>query len=373
MVCRINHRPLFAPVVGYAFKASKCPELVATSLCGATPAEMAREFQNLATKNTRCKCPVVHVVLSPAQGETLSRKQWLQICERVAKELGASQWAAALHNDTAIQHCSLILSRVGPDGRTWTTSNDRYRLRKVCREFELEHGLRPTAARSQAIRVNKDEIEKAARLYKEGKNGTPIPERLAIAAAVKAALQQSTTLNDFEECLRRQQVVTRWRHDEQGRPIGVSFGRGEACITGRHAGVSCRMLTLHFAEKGTVTHEQSRRTEIPGRTSAVARAASPEDRGNDPGRFAGTDDGPGGNPQPAEGPNRSAGQLFGADSTPVREVGDLVIRAVSGLAAMCNDMVKDGERFNWDQIRRIPRHPRRFVPRARTMRREMPL
>ena len=101
MVCRINHRVDFAPVVKYASKASKHAELVASSLSALTPAEMITEFQELARLNTRCKRACVHVVLSPAAGERLTGDQWRTLCERTAQELGASQWVAFRHKKSA--------------------------------------------------------------------------------------------------------------------------------------------------------------------------------------------------------------------------------------------------------------------------------
>ena len=186
MIVRINHRPRFGPVVGYAFKASKAPELVATSLSESSPVKMTQEFEALAYTNSRCKNPCVHVVLSPAAGERLTKRQWQQLCERTAGELGAKQWVGCLHNDTDIQHCSLVLSRIRPNGKTWSTSNDRHRLRRICMEFEAEHGLKATVERSQGIRIDKDEIEKAQRLNRQGREWTAVPPRLAIPTTTKS-------------------------------------------------------------------------------------------------------------------------------------------------------------------------------------------
>lgn len=352
MVCRINHRPHFGPVVGYAFKASKEPELVATSLCARTPDEMTREFQSLAARNSRCKNPCVHVVLSPAAGEKLTHQQWGQICEQVAGTLGATQWAAALHNDTHIQHCSLILSRIGPAGKAWSTSNDRYRLREICRAFEETHGLRPTAERSQGVRINKDEFEKAERLQRSGKRATAVPDRLDIAVSVKAAFRQSATLAEFEDRLLRQKITTRWRHDEQGRPVGVSYGRGEASIAGKHAGVSCRMLTVQYSDHGTSTYEQTRRATIPGGTSSVARPAGPTDCRAVTSGLAGQHESAATNPEPVERFGRNPGEFLGSHPAPVRAVGELMCRALTGLQIMTEQLEDDGQRFTTDMQRR---------------------
>lgn len=361
MVDRINQRTAFGPVVGYACRANKDPEVVASSLCAATPAEMIKEFEGLARRNTRCQKPCVHVVLSPATGERLTRAQWRKLCEKTAAEFGATQWVGVLHNDTAIQHCSLVLSRIGPDGRAWSTSNDRYRLRKLCRDFEAEHGLRPTAERSQEIRIGKTEIEKADRLYRTGKRPDAVPERLAIAVSVKAAFRQSATLAEFEDRLLRQKITTRWRHDEQGRPVGVSYGRGEASITGKNAGVTCRMLTVNYSDQGTSTHEQTRKLEIPGGTSSVDRTAGQAGIRIDTCRPAGQHRGLESGSWSTTGLDRGADFLL-RDNPPVREVGELVVRATSGLEIMSEDMAKDGQRYTNDNVRK-----RRFIRRPPTI------
>lgn len=349
MICRINYREQFCPVVAYAFNAGKKPEIVASALCGLTPREIVAEFESVAGKNTRCKAPVAHFVLSPAKGEILSRQQWERICKNTATEFGAQQWVAVLHRDTECQHISFVLSRIRLDGRAWPTSNDRHRLRAICRSFEDREGLRVTPEHSDAPRVGKEEIEKATRLHKASKSATPIPDRLSIAVAVKAAFQQAATLSEFQERLLRQNISIRWRHDEQGRPIGVSYGRGEASITGKKAGLCCRMLTLHYGEKGTITHEQSRRTEINCGTTPLDAAAGQRNRGADSDRSTGPVQGAGGYPLPIERPGGGSGELSGSDSAAVREVGELVCRAVSGLQIMTRDLEEDGKRFNRDR------------------------
>ena len=222
MVCRINHRPDFAPVLKYASKASKSAELVASSLSALTPDEMIAEFQQLARLNSRCKQACVHVVLSPAAGERLTGEQWREICERTAKELGAAQWAGFVHHDTAIPHVSLVLSRIGPDGKAWSTCDDRFRMRTICREFEVEHGLRQTPEHARGgIRICKTELEKAQRLHQSGRQVNAVPDRMAIGVAVRAALREPT-IRDFEACLTRQGTSSL-----RCRSRGWHFGPGD--------------------------------------------------------------------------------------------------------------------------------------------------
>ena len=355
MVCRINYRPAFGPVVGYAFKRVKNPLIVASSLCAVDPKAIIAEFESVASRNTRCKTPCAHFVLSPAPGEKLSREQWRELCEATAKEFGAHQWVAALHRDTGCEHVSLVLSRIDLKGKAWSTSNDRYRLRDVCINFEQAHGLTRTSAKSIEPRLEKEELEKSARLYKTGARPDAVPERLKIAVAVKAAMQQSPTLADFERTLLRQKIVTRWRHDEQGRPVGVSYARGEAAISGKNAGITCRALTVYYGTKGTNTYEQATRSEIPGRNPRVDRAPC---TGGDPATSSGIGcehGGTYGGSQGTERFDRGATEIPGINSA-VKQVGDLMTQALAGLNLMIEEDVKDGDRFIKRQQPHFPKH-----------------
>ena len=131
MISRINHRSNFGPIVGYALKTAKRPEIVGTALCATDTLGIIRGFEGLSRLNTRCKLPVAHLVLSLARGEHLSAAQWAEVCACVAKEFGAVQWVAAKHNDTDCEHVHLIMSRVRPDRKTWSTSNERLRMRTL--------------------------------------------------------------------------------------------------------------------------------------------------------------------------------------------------------------------------------------------------
>ena len=356
MVCRINYRPEFGPVVGYAFKQAKSPLIVASSLCGVTSQVIINEFEGIANRNHRCKNPCGHFVLSPAAGEKITGSQWQELCNATAQEFGAKQWVAVLHRDTNCEHVSLVMSRIGLDGKAWSTSNDRYRLRGICTSFEEQHGLTRTATQSNEPRVVKEEIEKAGRLYTKGIAPNPIPERLQIAVAVKAAMQQSPTIEAFEQTLLRQKIVTRWRHDEQGRPVGVSYARGEAAISGRNAGLTCRALAIYYGSTGTTTHEQSSRSQIPGRGALMDRAPRGSDSHENTSRFGREHGGAYIDPCGVERHGRSAVEVPRIDST-FKQIGDILTRSLSGLNLMIEEDLKDGERLmKQQQPRFIPKH-----------------
>lgn len=288
MTSRIQYRQHFNRVVGYALKRDKRPEVIASTLAAKDTRGMIAEMEALRNKSTRCKQPVAHLVLSIKEGERLSDGQWDEAASRVAEAFGMEQFIAVRHNDTGCDHLHLIGNRVRGDGKTWSTSNDRFKMRSLCQDLERYFNITETPSRSHRSRVNKDELEKAERLYKEGKRLTAIPARMKLAEDIKATLTQARSPQDFETQLRDKKISTRWRHDREGRPIGVSFARGEAAISGRNAGISCRAIMVHFNE---VTYEQNRSFTTSGPATRMAGAIGTGDRYTTPRGFAETDAG----------------------------------------------------------------------------------
>ena len=360
MISRIAYRPGFLPVVAYVLRSAKDPEIVASSMSATTVHGLVDEFGAVAGRNTRCRNPVAHLVFSIREGEMLSTAKWAAVASATAERLGAQQWIAVRHRDTGCDHLHLIASRVKLTGTAWSTSNDRYRLREICGQFEEANGLTPTPQRSSAPRIGKTEIEKAARTCRQGKSQSPVPERLAIAAAVRAAVHSSNSIPDFERRLARQNIGVRWHHDDRGRPVGVSYGRGDACISGRNAGVSCRTLTLNFGDRGTNHHEQVCRVAIPGGNSGLAGALGPEgSRAAAPGA-GGHDSFVAGTPGPVADAARGAFEHSGGPakvdglSQAIGSVGGILTAAVRTLVSALESQADESGRFVKNADRRFP-------------------
>jgi Relaxase/Mobilisation nuclease domain len=356
MTCRcVSHEGFMRPVV-YALQSSKRPVLIHSTLNATASEDIAREMEARSPGRFRGQKRASHIVFSLGDNERFSYEQWKEFDRHFRERFGYDHGILVTHGDTRHDHAHFIGDRCRLNGQTVPTSFERIRLRKFCMEMEQHFGLTRTPARSLKSRVNKDELELAARLHREGKRPTPVPERMAVAAAVKAALGQCPTLAAFDAQLRRQKIETRWRHDDQGRPVGVSFCRGEAAISGRHAGVSCQTLTLHYGEKGTTTHEQSHRITIPGGIAAMDGTVGRPHRGFTEGRHAGEHAGTG---CTAITDARSCGgsdSVLGIVEEPIREIGSLVCQALAGMAVLCREEVKNGERFSNELQRRAVRH-----------------
>lgn len=375
MTSRIQYRQHFNRVVGYALKRDKRPELLASTLAAKDTQGMIAEMEALRSKSTRCKQPVAHFVLSIKEGERLSDSQWNEAVNRVAEVFGMEQFIAVRHNDTGCDHLHLIGNRVRGDGKTWSTSNDRFRMRGLCQELEGDFNITATPSRSRRSRVGKDELEKAERLYKEGKQRTAVPARMRLAEDIKATLTQARSPQVFEEQLRDKMISTRWRHDREGRPIGISFARGEAAISGRNAGISCRAILIHFNEG---IHEQTRRFTSPGGGSRLGPTTGQGDRFATPEGF--TEAGPShGRASRTDAPDdRGATGHGGSDSTAAGVLSDAAQVSGQLITAALDRLIRDIDADGTDgkrrranvpeahptrQLRRILRTPRKQPPR----------
>ena len=260
MTSRIQYRTHFNRVLGYALKRSKRPEVLASTLGTHDTQGMISEMEQLGSRSSRCQKPVAHYVLSIEQGKRLSDGQWCQAANRVAETYGMQQFVAIRHSDTDCDHLHIVANRVRSDGKTWSTSNDRFKMRSLCQEMEKDFSLTATPTRSRRSRINKDELEKADRLCRQGKQSNAVPARLQLAEEVRASLALAKSREDFQKRLSEQGISVQWRHDKQGRPIGFSFGREQVSISGRNAGISCRAVLIHFNEGHHESHPYHTRT-----------------------------------------------------------------------------------------------------------------
>lgn len=319
MVVKINYRQSFTRVVGYAFKHSKRPEMVASNMSLSTPDGIIEEFRGLADKNTRCKNPVAHLSFSLAEGESLKQSQWEWFCQQVAHDYGFNQFVAVKHGDTSCEHIHLIGNRIQINGKATSTSNDRYRMRELCQKAEERFSLQSTPERSDLSRVSKNELEKASRLYREGKSHLPVPQRLAIAEQAKACAWQSRSLEEFTSLCQKNGITVHWRRSQNGELSGVSFASGEARISGTNAKLPLKRLLaiLHNDEKqhpidsprrtnpGLDPHPNKQGLRIPASTTGSQHRSYRESRTTDPDPTPGSIPAKGGHSRPDGGTHYS--------------------------------------------------------------------
>lgn len=118
-------------------------EVLAYNQCFGNKQELADQFNDVRHLSKRVEKPVLHLMLRLAPGEKLSRGQWIEIAGEMAREMGVenNQYLVVEHKDTAQQHIHIIANRVGYNGKAATTSNNFYKMDRLCRRLEKEYQL----------------------------------------------------------------------------------------------------------------------------------------------------------------------------------------------------------------------------------------
>jgi hypothetical protein len=80
-------------------------------MCFGDKAELIQQFNEVRKLNTNQSKPVMHITLSVAPGERLSKQQLTHIANLCAEDFGfdKNQFIAVEHNDTEHQH--LLINR----------------------------------------------------------------------------------------------------------------------------------------------------------------------------------------------------------------------------------------------------------------------
>jgi len=109
----------------------------------------AAEMKAVAAENTRCKDPVLHLVLSWKVGEQPTSEQWQEavkhamvaLKDREGVSMGDHQYFAVAHRDTENFHVHIQANRVHPE--TYRANSPEWlhkTLDKACREIEAKQG-----------------------------------------------------------------------------------------------------------------------------------------------------------------------------------------------------------------------------------------
>jgi hypothetical protein len=184
-------------------------KIVAGTMAGLTPRDLAREFGALRRLNPNLNKAVAHLMLSPAPGDPhLTDCQWQEIAERYAKGMGYANtaWCGVVHNDTDHQHLHILACRIDIHGKTISDANSYRKSEAIVRRLEQDFGLVAVASPASIKRhvatkpetTNKGEIE----MHEEQAAATaPIPTGVAPGA------QPGNTITDKESLAMRRALV----------------------------------------------------------------------------------------------------------------------------------------------------------------------
>ena len=125
-------------------------EVLQYNMCFGNKAELIQQFNEVRKLNTKQSKPVMHITLSFAPGERLSKQQLTEISSHCAEDFGfdKNQFIAVEHHDTEHQHFHIVVNRINFDGKTLSDSNNYKKISDFCRKmekkFQLVQVLSPT-------------------------------------------------------------------------------------------------------------------------------------------------------------------------------------------------------------------------------------
>lgn len=121
------------------------------------PAAVA-EMREQAALSARCEKPVYHVTIAFDPSDNPTEAEIREAVDRTLRDVGLEEHQALVvrHVDREHAHVHVMVNRVGPDGRAWSTSNDRQRLRASVEQQERELGVRWTGRNARAAGVALD-------------------------------------------------------------------------------------------------------------------------------------------------------------------------------------------------------------------------
>ena len=225
----------------------------------AVVAEMERD---VALSRSRVEKPVYHVALSFDPTDAPTRDELRGAVDRTLRDLGLGDHPALVvaHTDTDHPHVHVMVSRVGADGKAWSTSFSNRRLRASVEAQERELGVRWTGRNAELARP------------------PDTPKEPGFAAHVRsvalADLRQATSWSDLDKRLAARGL----RVERRGRGAVVTDGTREVKLSSVSRGASrpkleARLGPLRAHERGEGTPVQR-----SGKTRASQSFASSRGR-----------------------------------------------------------------------------------------------
>ena len=113
------------------------------------------EMREQAALSSKCEKPVYHVTIAFDPSDNLTEAELRGAVDRTLRDVGLEDHQALVvrHVDRDHAHVHVMVNRVGPDGRAWSTSQDRLRLRASVERQERELGVRWTGRNARAAGV----------------------------------------------------------------------------------------------------------------------------------------------------------------------------------------------------------------------------
>jgi Relaxase/Mobilisation nuclease domain len=167
-------------------------EVLLFNQCYGNQKELIQQFNEVRQLNSRLSKPVLHITLSLAPGEQLSKDKLMQLCRDCATDMGFknNQYVAIHHKDTSHQHLHIVANRIGFDKRTVNDSNNFQKIAAYCRKMELKFNLTQVLSPRKFLPKEQRQIPRQDARKEQLKNG------------IQKALQQVNNYQQFEQLMK---------------------------------------------------------------------------------------------------------------------------------------------------------------------------
>jgi hypothetical protein len=154
--------------------------------------ELIKQFNEVRKLNEKVSKPVLHITLSLAPGERLSKGKLEEVVRDCSTSLQFSnnQFIAIMHNDTNHQHVHIVANRIGFDGKTVSDSNNYKRMADFCRSMEEKHQLKKVLNPSRYLQKEERHLQRQDNRKQQLKDD------------IKSCLRVSNTYMEFEQKMR---------------------------------------------------------------------------------------------------------------------------------------------------------------------------
>jgi asparagine synthetase B (glutamine-hydrolysing) len=181
-------------------------EILVFNKCFGDQQELIQQFNDVRWLNPKLSKPVMHITLSLAPGEHLTKDKWMEVAEQCAKDMGFenNQYVAIQHKDTGHEHLHIVVNRVGFEKQTVSDSNSYKKIAAHCRKMELKYELKQVLSPKRYLSKSQQLLPRQDQRKQQ------------LTAQIQQALKSSRNFGEFERAMKEKgyQVI-------KGR--GISF------------------------------------------------------------------------------------------------------------------------------------------------------
>lgn len=172
----------------------------------------ARDFELVAQLRDTIGKPVFHAVLTFHRDEELEDAQKVELALKYLDGVGMvkTQRLVAAHNDARHEHVHLLANRIDYDGNPIHNFPEVLRGRDTVEGLIGEYGLVPVASKDLR-RTNFDQLDSSD------------TRKYSVYRSIREHVGLVKDMDELEGRLRAEGIETRYRLDETGQRVGISF------------------------------------------------------------------------------------------------------------------------------------------------------